>query len=284
VKTARKRLDWWPGARALIALAALLAPSAGLSALAVSDSLNCPNRPTGWTPMVNRSFRSLAKGPADHQGSEGWDPFEARFARTTLNIVPEGTDGSALDVLYPAGFQGGTAPATAQMQLGSGSPPNEIYLCLRVRLDRNWQGHRSGTNKMFYLWVIGQPRVFVSAEGNGRGPLVPQFRLQGTPDPRRHLGPNLLPSTLVPRGVWTTWEMRFRMNSRGRADGIAQWWIDGRQTHDYRNMAFYGDRMLEPKDQWSLFQLRPIWGGGGDVVASPMHLWIDGVIIDGRSN
>jgi hypothetical protein len=238
------------------------------------------NQPAGMRLVTNRAFSSKAKTSRDRAGAEGWDPIEGRYANFSLVSDPTAPASKSTvgQYLYPAGFKGGTSPANAQIAFAI--PAKTLYLSLWVKLSSNFQGHRSSTNKMFFLWIAGGQRFFLSAEGAGSNALIPEVRLQGKiPDKRPRLMPNMARNVSIQRGKWQHWELVVTANTPGRSDGVVQWWIDGTLITDYRDMAILNSRESQ---QWTQFQWSSTWGGGNDVVNQNMYLQYDHVYISAK--
>jgi hypothetical protein len=146
-----------------------------------------------------------------------------------------------------------------------------------VKLSSNFHGNQSSTNKVVHFWVKGMGsgggnRIFLSAEGAGNGRLQPQLRLQGVPDARARITPNVAPGAVVTRGQWQHWEVLLTMNTPGQPNGQAQWWIDGQLVTDVRDLT-----IAAAGEPGTLFQLQwsPTYGGGGAPVPYDMYLWFD---------
>lgn len=238
-----------------------------------------PNQPPGMTLLSDRQFATKAANDRDRAGAEGWDAVEGRYPNFSIVNDPSAPKSGPRvgQFLYPAGFTGGMSPATAQIWFQS--PLRTVYLSLWVKLSPNWQGHRSSTNKMLFLWIAGGTRFFISAEGAGSGPLWAQIRLQGVPDPRRRLHANQVPGALVHRGVWQRWELIVTPSTPGQADGSVRWWIDGTLISAYDDLA-----LVRPGESPEINQLQwsATWGGGGDVVAQDQWVRWDHVMISGK--
>ena len=247
------------------------------------DDREYPNEPAGFEVITERAFSHKAKDDKDRgpRGSEGWDGAE--FRTGNFSIVRDPTAPKSPPFVaqfrYPQGFRGGRSPGLAQVAFRR--PVRDLYLSLWIKLSPNWEGHRSNTNKMFFLWVNGGNRVFVSAEGKGQNRLQPQIRLQGRdiPDQRPRLPPNVQPGAEVRRGVWQRWELVVSPNTPGANDGRIRWWIDGQLVSDYRDVGFIrsGEGVRWDQLQWSA-----TWGGGGDSVPADQFIWWDHVYVSGR--
>jgi hypothetical protein len=245
------------------------------------DRRTWPNQPEGFRELTQRAFDHKAKRDNDRgeSGSEGWDGIEFRSRNFTIIEDPTAprSPPSVGQYLYPAGFASGRSPGTAQIAFKR--PVREMYISLWIKLSPNWHGNQSSTNKMFFLWIGGGNRVFVSAEGAGMSRLQPQLRLQGVADKRRRLRPNVGRDAAVARGEWQRWEFLVKANDPGAANGELHWWIDGRKISEYRdvNIVPAGRRPL-----WDQFQWSATYGGGGAPV--PHDQWIrwDHIYISGR--
>jgi hypothetical protein len=236
--------------------------------------------PAGFTMLTDRPFSAKALNQYDRANSEGWDPIEGRYPNFSLVSDPTApfSGGSVGQMKYPAGFVGGSAPATAQKYFYN-TNYKQLYVRVWVKLSANFQGQVSSTNKMFHLWIANGNRFFLSAEGAGSGPLYAQMRMQGVPDLRRRLVPNVVVGAQVRRGVWQQWELVVQTNTPGQANGEARWYIDGKLVSDYRNLEIV--RVGEPEN-WQQVQWSPTWGGGGDLVQQDMFLWFDHMYVSGK--
>jgi hypothetical protein len=185
-----------------------------------------------------------------------------------------------LQAAYAAGTQGGTTAATpGRLQRWFGSTPTSTYLSVWVELSANWYAHRTGTNKILYVWINGQPRFFLSAEGSIASNLAPTGRLQGTPDDlergREALPPNAHQARVIP-GKWQRWEVVLKSNTPGRRDGEFHLWVDGLEVSRYLDVAYLAAN--EPSG-WTLVDIEPIWGGAGDQLPAPQTMRFDHIYV-----
>lgn len=243
----------------------------GDSATRARRAIDYPHEPAGFEKLTERDFST--------RNPTGWLHIEDRYPGR-LEVVPDDNPNVGplvMEQRYPAGFQPGSGPATAEFPVRS--PVTRLYISVWAKLSPNWQGHVSSTNKMFYVWIGGRPKVFISAEGVGSGLLEPQVRLQNDRAHRGRLRPNLARRAAVQRGVWQRWEFVFKANAPGRANGEVHWWINGVKVSQYHDVAY-----VDPGERpyWEVFQWRPIWGGsGGRPLAREQtlrfgHLYISG--------
>jgi hypothetical protein len=251
------------------------------------DGSSHPNEPPGFRPLADRAFLTKARNDDDRGdkdcrgGSECWDGLEFRYRNFNIIEDPSAPFSccTIARMLYRAGHRSGTAPATVQTQAFRPGV-EELYVSIRARISPNWFGNQSGTNKMFFLGIgRNANNIFLSAEGQGHGALQPQIRLQGVPDERTRLRPNLAQATLT-RGRWQHWEFYFKMNTPGVPDGVAKMWLDGKPITDVRNVLFRGPR--EAAAKWWIFHWSPTYGGGGAPPPEDQWLDFDHVYVSGR--
>jgi hypothetical protein len=262
-------------------------PTSDVAVRRRADGAAHPNEPPGFRPLADRAFLTKAKADDDRGdkscrgGSECWDGLEYRYNKFSV-IEDRSAPFSCCTIArmhYAAGHRSGTAPATVQTQAFR-PPVEELYVSIWARLSPNWVGNQSGTNKMFFLGIgRNANNIFLSAEGSGRGALQPQIRLQGVPDERRRLRPNLTQTTLT-RGRWQHWEFYFKMNTPGGSNGIAKMWLDGAPVTDERTLAFRGP--AEASARWWIFHWSPTYGGGGAPPPDDQYLDFDHVYVSGR--
>jgi hypothetical protein len=273
-------------ARAAASPPARVPTSAAAAARRAGDAAH-PNEPPGLRPLADRAFLTKAKRDNDRGdkdcrgGSECWDGIEYRYNKLDVIEDPSAPFSccTIARMLSPATHRAGTGPGVMQT-LGWRPGVEEIYVSIWARLSSNWFGNQSGTNKMFFLGLGREPNnIFLSAEGAGTRPLQPQIRMQGVPDPRARIRPNRR-QTILARGAWQHWEMYFKLNDPGVANGIGQLWVDGQLVTDARDLQFRGtDR---PNARWWIFHWNPIFGGGGASPPAEQYLDFDHVYVSGR--
>jgi hypothetical protein len=256
----------------------------GQALITVTDTTTPPtgdNEPAGYTLITDRDWSALATCGNASTRINGWDDIESCQATTGLvsdTAAPRSAP-SVYEWRYAQGFVAGSSPGTAQRIITS-LGFRRLYVSAYVRLSANWQGHASGTNKMFFVWIDAQPVFFLSAEGVGSAGLQPQLRLQGNlPDTRPRLLPNIVPGATIARGVWQRWEIVLECTTPGTANGRARWWINGILVSDYQDINWVA---AGRSCVWENVQLRPVWGGTGGTVAAAMDLRMDHIRVSGQ--
>jgi len=174
-----------------------------------------------------------------------------------------------LEYVYPAGFLGGTAPATHYYPL---EKLTEIFVGLQWKVSSPWQGHATGVNKLQFLYT-GSSDITMVMYGPPGGP----YELRVMPEWPQHDGSWLVPNVnrvpLTP-GQWhrVEWHLKY-----GTASGIVRWWQDGLLVGDYKTVHFPDDAgFLE-------YQMSPTWGGVGDVKTETDYYRFDESYLSGPS-
>jgi len=220
------------------------------------------HEPAGMTVLTERPFNSLTE-------NAGWITQGLTIAQDPT--APKSPT-SVIRATYPTGFVGGSAPGVAEFDHPGHSV---IYISYWAKLSSNFWGHLTSVNKQFYEWGNGIGLFYFEAAGVGSDPLEPRVVLQGTPADAV-LGPNLVPSATIPRGVWYNVEVVLKGNSSGAADGTVDWWLNGVHVGSYSGRQF-----TSGATSWGIFQFEPVWGGITDAVPATMtqdwdHLYISG--------
>lgn len=230
-----------------------------------------PNEPPGFARVTEWSLEGLRE--------EGWTvsgELELDDVRAAGLRQPGSTAGV---IRFPRGFRGGRTPAWATFEGLGELGFRELYVSFLVKLSSRWQGHRTGVNKIGFIWMHDNPVVVPNHHTTGRGPIASEIRIQDTPAGARNLSSNVRRIRLR-RGVWHRWEILLRANSVDRADGEIHWWIDGAKAGEYHDVVFAGS---DQPNFWQTVAWRPTWGGRGDVVKEDMNVWMAHIYVSGRS-
>jgi hypothetical protein len=90
---------------------------------------------------------------------------------------------------------------------------------------------------------------------------------------------NVSRAPLIVAGRWVHYEIAMTVNDIGRANGTLRVWINGVQTHDYRDVTY-----RTPSAPNGFFGKRwdPVWGGmGKESKTRADRMWVDHVYISG---
>jgi hypothetical protein len=222
-----------------------------------------PNEPLGFTPISDQPFNLLT--------SLGWI---LEFGTASLGVDPAAplSPPSVMQVLYPIGFAGGSAPGTVTRAF---SGVRQLYVGIWWKASNPWQGHNSNVNKIQYVFTNASGSIFMAMYGSPAGPwelrVFPQFNTSNG----QWLTPNVsnVPVTV---GVWHRLEWLLVDNTTTNPpNGIVRWWMDGTLIGDYGNVAF-------PQEALGYVKLAPVWGGVGDTKAELDFFWYDHVHLSGR--
>jgi hypothetical protein len=254
------------GTVTITAAAELQVAQASLTVAATPPPGTNPNEPAGYRRITEQSF--------DSPTADGWfiDWGSPTFTADAAALVsPSGIVRST----YSAGYRAGSSPWNLNRNLPG---PTSLYYRLAFKHSANFQGESSATNKIVFVWMHGNPSIFLSAEGVGAGNLNAVVRLQGVADSREHLTPNLGKSGVISRGVWHTWEVQIISNTPGVANGTARWWLDGVLIGNHTNVQFAG---AGQSNTMTIFSVAPIWGGTSGTVTNTMTLDFDNLYVSG---
>ncbi|PYO47016.1 MAG: hypothetical protein DMD72_11240 [Gemmatimonadetes bacterium] len=275
------RLRWLSSwSRLVKPLGTRLDLTSALVALACGGGLNAPSaqtvshEPPGATIISERPFTDFVE--------DGWTMQASPYLSLEEDRAAPKSPPTVIQMLFPAGFGAGSSPAVAELALRS--YPTTLYVSYWMKLSSNWFGQETGVNKVFHFWIGGRNRVYSLVRGAGNGPLHFEIDVQGVVAGGQfdrgttgNLAPNLgVPATVV-RGLWYQYEMVFKANTAGRADGSIEWWLNGVKVGSYRGIQFVpGDGSWEDME-WS-----PTWGGLGGSVPADQFMSIDHVYVSGR--
>jgi hypothetical protein len=167
-----------------------------------------------------------------------------------------GSPPDVLEIRYPSGSTGGSAPGTVVLPL---THPHRIFVGMWWWADPEWQGHASNVNKVQFLFPAGGGVFTMVMYGPPTGPfemrVLPQF-----PDvPSSWLVPNVGTAAPLTLGAWHRLEwVVVASSATGIPDGICQWWVDGKLVGAYAGLQV-------PTGGFEEYKLSPTWGGLGDV-------------------
>ncbi len=240
----------------------------GTAAVTVTTSPPPPPPPPGWPNAPG--YPTITDQPWDLLTALGWNLNNGGGNATiSVDAAAPLSAPSVIQFRYPAGFTGGSAPATAWRGL-----PNlrRIFVGLWWKASSPWQGHSSNVNKIQFMFPSSGGDIYMAMYGAPGGPyelrVLPQF--PGLPS--NWFVPNVtqVPVTL---GQWHRIEWLIDYGTGG--NGVLQWWLDGVLLGDYRNVTYPSGGLIE-------YQLSPTWGGIGDVKAQTDYFWYDHVFITGN--
>ncbi|HXI22113.1 MAG TPA: hypothetical protein VNH46_13555, partial [Gemmatimonadales bacterium] len=245
-------------------------PSVSFSASAgPSPNTGNPNEPPGFTKLTERSFNAPLE--------DGWTARADPYYQIVADPSGPKSPGSIGRAIFPKGFVGGSGPI---LLARSFTPSRRLYISAWFRMSANWQGHRSGVNKIFHVWMDGRNKAVPTAMGIDSNPLAAQVNAQGlneTPQSRR-LDPQTNLNIKITKGIWHRFEILIGGNTPGVADGTAKWWLDGNLIGDYSNINWVA---AGHTNLWDTIYWNPTWGGVQDTVLQDQYMDMDHIYISG---
>jgi Big-like domain-containing protein len=253
--------------------------SAGVSVAVADTATSTPPpdgsvEPAGLTTLTERPFSAL--------NEDGWTNTGSSYYSIKQDATAPKSPSSVGQILFPAGFGSGNAPAVLEKVWSSGV--KTLYVSFWLKLSSNWVGNDASVNKIFHFWIGDSNRLFLNAHGAGNGTLTAEVWLQGIVaggnfDSGRtaDFGPNQGASGVIKRGQWVHWEMLFTGNSSGAADGKVEWWVDGAKVGSYSGIQFVSGAGTWQEMEWS-----PTYGGSGSPVPADQTMSVDHIRISGK--
>ena len=223
-----------------------------------------PNEPSGFVTMTDQPFSTLT--------SLGWrvasDP-SGNLTAVNDATAPQ-SPSSVMQVRYPAGFTGGSAPGTLYYAHGA---TKEVYAGFYWKPSSSWQNHPSNVNKIAFWQSQGSGNnAYLMMYGGGSYHLDAAIAYPTV----THMQANVN-RTVVTLGQWhrIEWHLKYATTSGG-ADGVLEWWLDGVLQGRYTDIR-------TPADAGYIeYQISPTWGGIGSSKAQTEYYWYDHVRLSHR--
>ena len=224
-----------------------------------------PNEPSGFTPIRDAPWNAVPP-------ISGWSAAynEDRLATVVADATAPFSPSSVLQFRYPAGFAGGSAPATIY---ADGITAKEYFVGLWWKPSDPWQGHPSSINKIMFFYTASRADAVVTMYGPNGGPYHVRVVTQGMPSSGSYLtqNVNVVPVVL---GQWTRIELHMKYDSSfGARDGFIRWWINGVLVGNHAGLGFPNDAGFHE------FQLSPTWGGLNATKSRDDFFWYDHVYL-----
>jgi hypothetical protein len=177
-------------------------------------------------------------------------------------LVQDTTRGSVCQATFLSGKKGGVGPVQAERTVsGSGG----LYVGTWIYVSPNWQGHKTGTNKVFHLWINGSNRVVLKLTGARHEPLRVGYSMQNV------IGgstPNTAGTGVMPRGRWVHWETIVTLSS-------VTMYLDGSLVLQRTGLNWLPS--LTP--HWDKVSWNPTWGGVGDQLLATQTMRLDDLTV-----
>ncbi|HEY6785664.1 MAG TPA: Ig-like domain-containing protein [Gemmatimonadales bacterium] len=230
-----------------------------------------PPKGGSW-PNEPANYQLISEQPFDVLNLSNWN---LQFG--TAVVIPDASapfsPPDALEVVFPVGFVGGSAPGTMELTLPQ--PVHSMYVGIWWKPSNPWQGNDSNSNKIQYVFTNASGSAFMVMYGTPGGPyelrVFPQFSTSSDV----WLTPNVanVPVTL---GQWHRIEWLLIDNTTtDPPNGICRWWLDGQLIGDYTNVNY-------PSEPFSEYKVAPVFGGNGGPKIETDYYWYDHIHLSGR--
>lgn len=202
-----------------------------------------PNEPSVFTRIVDQPWNALGGI---------WDLLWGTV-RVVQDSTAPGSPPNVLQVDFPVGFIGSSAPGTEAVALPA---VRQVYVGIWWMASDPWQGHPSNSNKIQYLFTGEDGSMAMIMYGSPGGP----YELRVFPDWHgQWLTPNVGDGT-ISLGTWHRIEWLVVYGpSNDPPSGIVRWWLDGVLVGDYANVRLSNSPLIQ-------YKLAPVWGGAETVV------------------
>jgi len=223
------------------------------------------NEPAGFTTIADWGFDAL--------NLNGWTTIwnDAGNGTIGLDANAPASAPNVFQIKYPAGFAGGSAPATMYYDHPASK---EVYTGFWWKPSSPWQNHSSNVNKILF-WYTSSSANSIDIQMYGPAPyhlhVVTEF-----PSGSIRFQPNVN-ATAVALGQWhkIEWYIKYATTATS-GDGVVKWWLDGVLQGSYANIQTPDDAGFY---EW---KLSPTWGGVNDTKSETDYYWFDQAHISHR--
>jgi hypothetical protein len=251
----------------------ITATDGSLSATATLTVSATPPPPPGLWPDEPSGFTTIADYGFDALNLNGWTTIWNDAGNGTIALDPNApvSAPNVLQIMYPAGFAGGSAPATMYLDH---APVKEAFTGFWWKPSSPWENHpSSNVNKILFWYTASNANIDIQMYGPAPYKL---HVVQEFPSGSIRFQPNVN-STPVTLGQWhrIEWYIKYATTSTS-ADGVVKWWLDGVLQGSFTN--------IQTPDDAGLFEYKisPTWGGVNDTKSETDYYWYDQVHISHR--
>ncbi len=232
-----------------------------------------PNEPAGYSLLSLQTFSANIPAGENLPISDGWRILWNSKGNGTSASDPSApaSDSKVFSVLYPQGFGGGSAPATAFYPVDG---KKNLFMGTWWKANAGWQGHESNVNKLEFIFLSENSDIYLTTYGSPGGPyelrVCLQFKTAGG-DERCWLKPNMSLG-VISFGDWHRIEWLIEI-SEDNTKGVIKWWLDGVLVGSYSDVKF------PPGATIAEYKLSPTWGGVNDSKKQNDYFWFDEVYL-----
>ncbi|HEX4632916.1 MAG TPA: Ig-like domain-containing protein [Gemmatimonadales bacterium] len=235
-------------------------------------SVSQPPPPSGWANEP-AGFTTIADWGFDALNFGGWTTIWNDAGNGTIAQDPNAPASApnVLQIMYPQGFAGGSAPATQYLDH---TPVQEAFTGFWWKPSNPWENHpSSNVNKILFWYTASNYNIDIQMYGP-----APYYLhvVQEFPSGSIRFKPNVN-ATPVTLGQWhkIEWYIKYATSSTS-ADGVVKWWLDGVLQGSYANIQTPPDAGLFE------YKISPTWGGVNDTKSETDYYWYDQVHISRR--
>jgi hypothetical protein len=240
-----------------------------------------PNQPSGIPVITDYGFDDPIPVTSNgvELGTSGWQAQWNTVGNGSLSLDPGAplSPTPVYQIKYPVGFPESSAPSTVEYRFDRG--PTEMYWAFWWKPSSPFQSHRSGVNKLAFIWSSTHPDHIYFDLGPNPWRIRAMNNLHdgGGPLAGDRLEPNVN-TTVITLGEWHRIEIYVKYSTGSDADGVIKWWVDGVLNGSFSNLKMVQD------GGFSHVAFSPTYGGAGagDVKTQDDYYWFDHVRISGR--
>lgn len=241
----------------------------------------CANEPAGFTRIQDQPWDTTPS--RNVRTSAGWiDDSGAAGLRMSVIVDPTSpfpwTNHNVAQGLFPAGFGGGSAPFFAYRPFAAKEQYQNLYLCMFVKHDANFDNTNGNAGTKF-VWPAGDQVQGVLTYTSFNAPNMDfQVIQQGAVD--RQIAANLSSALVLNlRGTWVKYELLLKANTNNStANGGLDVWINGVPTHHYTDVNW----QMNTARTWLSLAWNPTYGGGTNPVPHNQYEYMDHLRVSGK--
>lgn len=231
-----------------------------------------PNEPVGFPLIDDYGFTEPIPAVVNQRlGASRWHiNNNAKAYGTRISDPGAPSLPYSFQVLYPAGFVGGAAPASIY---GFFPAIRALYIGLWWKPSSPWQGGPAATSKIVFICTGKTTHCHILKLLGGGPPYRTAITLEGPSPPAgfsRNLDENVRSSSPLALGVWHQLEVYQDYNG-----GILKWWVDRVLVGSYTGIGY-------PDAGFTELNVSPTWGGVGRTVTRNQYFWFNHLRLSGR--
>jgi hypothetical protein len=239
------------------------------------------NEPTGFTRIYEFDFSSKTLATGFAHNSAWNDTSRTRIVddASALKSQPK-----VLEFVYPSGFTDQNAPGIADKRLPA--EVTEIYVAAWIYVQRPWEYHSSGVNKLFFVgsnqFAGNNGEIVCGFIGSSESAANFRCGVQGPLNVGAGTTNGYFTTNAATPGfalnAWHHTEVYMKRSTGGQANGIIRVWVDGQLVSDHSNVQFNST----VDATFDAVTINPNWGGnslqrkaGRDVIRFD-HFYVSG--------